>query len=61
MWLDRSDKEPYIRNLPDSMVSSKIEDFTSYHILGGLISWTALSVDEIIDKWANSSTIEILF
>jgi len=38
------------------MVSSKIEDFTSYYVVWELISWTDLSVNELVEQFCGSDS-----
>lgn len=52
--------ETYSRNLPNYMIGSKIEHFSSYYILGELVDWTELSADQVIEKWLNSPTVKLI-
>ncbi len=58
-YLEKNNKSTYEINLPNSVIGSSIEYFSSYFIMGELVSWTELSGNEIISKWINSSTITI--
>jgi hypothetical protein len=51
---------PYVKKLPFHILSSRIEDFVSYYIFAGQLSWSSLSGDEIIEKWLNSPTIKLI-
>jgi len=57
-YLDKNNKTPYQKRLPDYMTGSKIEFFSSHYILGDLISWSNLSGDDIIERWLHSDTIK---
>lgn len=57
-YLDKNNKIPYQKKLPDYMTGSKFEYFSSHYILGDLISWSSLSGDDIIEKWIHSETIK---
>ncbi|MGZ7068785.1 MAG: hypothetical protein ACXVHT_10805 [Methanobacterium sp.] len=57
-YLDKNNKIPYQKKLPDYMTGSKIEYFSSHYILGDLISWASLSGDDIIERWIHSDTIK---
>ncbi|CAM3797304.1 hypothetical protein [Rheinheimera salexigens] len=57
-YLETNNKLSFQKNLPDNFVGSSLEYFSSYYILGQLISWCNLSGNEIISKWINSSSNE---
>lgn len=59
-YLEENDKAIlYKKKLPDFMVGSMIEGFTSYYVFDGLTSWTDLSANEVIEKWLNSPTVRL--
>lgn len=59
-YLELNAKVPYPIPLPDFMVVSKIEFFTSYYILGGLTNWNHLSGDEVVQKWIESPSVKLV-
>jgi len=59
IYLREKGKTTYSIRLPDYIIGSKIEYFSSYYILGELTSWNELSANEIIEKWLNSPTVKI--
>lgn len=58
-YLEKNNKSTYEINIPNTVIGSSIEYFSSYFIMGELVSWTELSGNEIISKWINSPTLKI--
>ena len=58
-YLEKNNKSTYEIKIPNTVIGSSIEYFSSYFIMGELVSWTELSGNEIISKWINSPTLKI--
>lgn len=58
-YLEKNNKSTYEIKLPNSVIGSSIEYFSSYFIMGELVSWTELSGNEIVSKWINSPTVNL--